>query len=268
MKLDIAGLQVDNITVSETLGKIAEFVKNGHPHYIVTAYSEFVVESTKNKRYREVLNQADLSVPDGIGILWAAKFLSLPQKDPVLTFFNWFGTLASIVLAPQSLRSVIQEQVTGSRLIYNIAELAQKNNFSLALVGGWDGVAEKSAIVLKERYPGLKINLAYGPEAFNEDTVQKIAASNSDILLIAYQPPKQEIWLAENIGKLNVKVAIGLGGTFDYLAGKRQPAPDWVHYMGMEWLWRLITQPWRWKRMWKALPVFSWQVLQYKLKKH
>lgn len=267
MKLDIAGLQVDNITVEETLNKISEFVKSGQPHYIVTAYSEFVVEADRHHYYRDVLNRADLSVPDGIGILWAAKFLSLPKKDPVIIFFNWLGTLASIVLAPQSLRTVVKEQVTGSRLIYNIAELAQKNNFSLALVGGWDGVAEKSAIVLKERYPGLKINLAYCPPAFDGAAVQKIAASNSDILMIAYQPPRQEIWLAENMAQLNVKVGIGLGGTFDYLAGKRQPAPHWIHYMGLEWLWRLITQPWRWKRMWNALPVFSWLVLQYKLKK-
>jgi N-acetylglucosaminyldiphosphoundecaprenol N-acetyl-beta-D-mannosaminyltransferase len=64
---------------------------------------------------------------------------------------------------------------------------------------------------------------------------------------------------------LNVKVAIGLGGTFDYLAGVRQSAPDWVHYMGLEWLWRLITQPWRWKRMWNAIPVFSWLIFKYKV---
>jgi N-acetylglucosaminyldiphosphoundecaprenol N-acetyl-beta-D-mannosaminyltransferase len=265
MRLDIAGLEVDNITIQETLDRIAGFVRSGQPHYIVTAYSEFVVEASRNARYREVLNRAHLCVPDGIGIVWAAKFLSLPKKDPIVTFMNWIGTLASVVLAPQSLRSVIREQVTGSRLIYDIAEQAQKNGFSLALVGGWNGVAEKSAEVLKQKYPGLKISLAYCPAAFEESAVEKIAQSNSDILLIAYQPPKQEMWLADNIGRLNVKVAIGLGGTFDYLSGERSPAPDWVHYLGLEWFWRLVTQPWRWKRMWNAIPVFSWLVLRHKL---
>lgn len=265
MKLNIAGLEIDNVTRQETLQKIVEFVRSGQPHYIVTAYSEFVVEASKNERYREILNHAHLSVPDGIGIIWAAKFLSMPKRDAVVTFLNWFGSLVSVVLAPRFLRSVIKEQVTGSRLIYDIADLAQKNNFTLALVGGWDGVAEKSAEVLKQKYPGLKINLAYCPQAFDQNTVEKIAQSNSDILLIAYQPPKQEIWLAENLDKLNVKVALGLGGTFDYLAGKRSPAPNWIHYMGVEWLWRLITQPWRWKRMWRAIPVFSWLILNYKI---
>jgi N-acetylglucosaminyldiphosphoundecaprenol N-acetyl-beta-D-mannosaminyltransferase len=266
MRIDIAGVGVDDITVSETLERIKSYVRSGTPHYIVTTYSEFIVEAQENDSYREVLNRADLSVPDGIGVIWAAKFLSLPKRDPIITSLNWLGTLCSIILAPQSLRSVIREQVTGSRLIWDIARIAAENNCSLALVGGFDGVAEKSAEVLRQRHPNLRVSLAYGPAEFSDDVVRKISESNSDILLIAYQPPKQEIWIADNLQKLSVKVAIGLGGTFDYLSGLRSPAPDWMHKMGLEWLWRLITQPWRIKRMWRALVAFSLIILRYKLK--
>ncbi len=264
MKIDIAGVLVDNVTVSEAIERIKSFVSSGKANYVVTPYSEFIVEADKNTRYKEVLNKADLSVPDGIGILWAAKFLSLPKRDPIITFLNWLGSLISIVLDPDSTRSVIKEQVTGRKLIWDIAQMAAENNFSLALAGGFDGVAEKSAEVLKQKFPTIKINLALTPDKFDDSLVEKISQSNSDILLIAYQPPRQEMWIAENLNKLNVKVAMGLGGTFDYLAGRRQPAPDLIHHLGLEWMWRLVTQPWRIKRMWNAIVNFSILVLNYK----
>jgi N-acetylglucosaminyldiphosphoundecaprenol N-acetyl-beta-D-mannosaminyltransferase len=260
MRIDIAGVQVDNITKQETLHKISEFVRSGQPHLIVTTYSEFIVEAQENEKYRQVLNNADLSLPDGVGILWAAKYLSLKRKN-ILT---WLSSLASIVLAPQATRSVIKEQVTGSRMIWDIAKLAEDNNFSLAMVGGWDGVAEQAASKLKQKHPNLKINLAFCPKAFDGSTVEKIKQSNSDILLIAYSPPKQEIWLSENLSRLNVKVAMGLGGTFDYVSGKKSPAPAWMGKLGLEWLWRLITQPYRIKRMWRAIPIFSYIIYMYR----
>ncbi|HYC79663.1 MAG TPA: WecB/TagA/CpsF family glycosyltransferase [Candidatus Binatia bacterium] len=266
MKIDIAGVNVDNVTVKETLDIIDGYVRTDRPHYIVTTYSEFIVEAAKNSKFKEVLNKADLSVPDGIGILWAAKFLSMPKRDPVITTINWLGSLSSILLAPQSLRSVIKEQVTGSRLIWDIARLAQDNNYSLALYGGEQNAAEKTKEKLLQKYPNLRINLAVSDKPFDQEAVQSIRASNSDILLIAYQPPKQEIWIADNLQSLNVKAAIGLGGTFDYISGKRKISPDWISYIGLEWLWRLVTQPWRWKRMWNAIIVFSCKVLSFKLK--
>jgi N-acetylglucosaminyldiphosphoundecaprenol N-acetyl-beta-D-mannosaminyltransferase len=265
MKIEIAGVLVDNVTAAETLNQIENFVRSGLPHHIVTTYSEFVVEANKNEHYKNVINNAALSLPDGIGIIWAARFLSLPKKNSFLTIIDWFWTLCTIILSPQSLRSVIKEQVTGSRLIWDIAKLAEANGFSLALVGGQNSVAEKSAQALKNKFPDLKINLAVSDQAFDKQIIAQINASNSDILMIAYQPPKQEIWLSENLDRLNTKVAIGLGGTFDYVSGLRLPAPDWMHKLGLEWLWRLITQPWRIKRMWQAIIVFSVLILKSKL---
>jgi N-acetylglucosaminyldiphosphoundecaprenol N-acetyl-beta-D-mannosaminyltransferase len=266
MKIDIAGVQVDNVTNAETLERIYEFVKSGRSHYITTVYSEFIVEAQANHQFKSALNNADLSVPDGIGILWAAKFLSMPKRDPIVIFFNWLGSLMSIILSPQSVRTVIKEQVTGSRLVWDIAKLAERNNYSLALFGGLDGVAEKAAQKLQEKFPRLKINLAVSDRPFDEQAVQRISSSNSDILLVAYQPPKQEIWLSDNIQKLNVKVGMGLGGTFDYISGKFEQPPDWMHQLGLEWFWRLTTQPWRWQRIWNAVGRFSWIIYEHKLR--
>ncbi len=237
MKIDIAGVLVDNITNSESVKKIDEFVMSGRPHYIVTPYSEMIVFAQNDPRYRDILNHAALSLPDGIGILRAAKYLG----------------------------SEIRERVTGRKLIYDIAKLSEAKGYSIAMVGGHDNVAQLAAAALKKQFPNLKINLAISDRPFDDKILAEINDSKSDILLIGYSPPKQEIWLAQNISKLGVKVGIGLGGTFDYLAGKRFTPPNLVHYMGLEWLWRLVTQPWRIGRMWNAVPVFIWTVYKYKI---
>jgi N-acetylglucosaminyldiphosphoundecaprenol N-acetyl-beta-D-mannosaminyltransferase len=237
MKIDIAGVLIDNITKAEAIAKIDSFVQSGQPHYAVTPYSEIVVFALKDEKYRHTLNSADLSLADGIGVIFAAKY---------------FGT-------------EIRERITGRILVYDIAKLCESKNYSMALVGGTDSVAAQAAYELKKLYPKLTINLALsGFPAFDDRIVKEIAESNSDILLIAYSPPKQEQWLADNIHRLNVKMGIGLGGTFDYIAGKRPVPPQIFHSLGLEWLWRLITQPWRIKRIWNGVPVFAWKILNYK----
>jgi N-acetylglucosaminyldiphosphoundecaprenol N-acetyl-beta-D-mannosaminyltransferase len=258
-KVDIAGVYVDAITKNETLSAIKGFLNDGKKHYIVTPYSEQIVFALKDEEYRRVLNNADLALPDGIGILWAAKFLN--EKG---IYFTFIATLFEIILSPASIRTVIPQQITGRHLVYDLVKIAQEKNYSLALVGGEENVAAQAAYELKKNFGNLKINLALSGRPFDEQIIKEIAESNSDILLIAYSPPKQEKWMAHNLSKLNVKLAIGLGGTFDYIAKKRPTAPKFVHYMGLEWLWRLTTQPWRAKRIWNAVPVFSFKVLNYK----
>ena len=258
MKVNIAGVLVDNVSKDEAVEAVSSLVRSREPGYIVTPYSEMIVFALNNPQYKNVLNNAAMAIPDGIGILWAAKYLS--SKN-----INILGSLLAILFRPQYIQSIIKERVTGSRLIYDIAKMATENNYSLSLIGGNDNVAVQSARELKKLYPNLKVNLALSGRSFDAKMRDEIAASNSDILLIAYSPPKQEMWLAENLSKLNVKAAIGLGGTFDYIAEKNPPAPNFAHYLGLEWLWRLITQPRRWKRMWKAVPVFIWKIYKYKI---
>ena len=259
MKINVAGVLIDSVTKAEAIDRIDGFIKSGRSHYVVTPYSELIVFADQDKNYQDVLNHADLSLPDGIGILWAAKYLSLPP-----TTYNLLTTLASIIFFPSYIRTVIKEQISGSRFIFDIAKLASDKNYSISLVGGADNVAQLSANKLKQLYPVLNIKLALSSQDFNEQLVQQIAQYNSDILLIAYSPPKQETWIANNLNNLNSRVVIGLGGTFDYLAGKRPSAPRFLAQIGLEWLWRLITQPWRIKRIWNAVPVFIWKTYKYK----
>ena len=268
MKVDIAGVYVDNISKQEALERIGEFIRSGKPHYAVTTYSEFVVFANKDIAYKSVLNQADLNLADGVGILWAAKYLDQPYKTKLSALWGIVTTGASIIFKRNSLNEYIQEQISGSRLLFDLAAYAATHNFSLALLGSIDGVAAKTAQVLKKKFPSLKVNIAIaGGKPFTGRDVEEINRSNSDILLVAYQPPRQELWIAQNLDKLNVKFAMGLGGTFDYVAGKRTPAPEFFHRIGLEWFWRLITQPWRIKRMWNAIPVFIAIIYKYKISK-
>lgn len=275
MKIDIAGVAIDNITKQETIAAIDNFVRSGRPHYIVTPYSEMIVFAAKDERYWKALNNAALVLPDGIGILWAAKYLALPlkfknQKSEIKIleiFWQILYSLTRTLISPGYSQSIIQERVVGSHLIWDMAKLAADKGYPLALVGSFDDTATFAALKLKRMYPKLNIRLVLPNREFDQSMVEQINQSNSDILLIAYSPPQQELWLAENIGRINVKVAIGLGGTFDYIAGKRWPAPRSLQALGLEWLWRLITQPWRIKRIWNALPVFVWTVFKYKVHK-
>jgi N-acetylglucosaminyldiphosphoundecaprenol N-acetyl-beta-D-mannosaminyltransferase len=271
MKVNVAGVEIDNVNAREAIEKIDGFVKSGTAHYVVTPYSELIVFALNNPQYKNILNQASLALPDGIGILWAAKFLSLPITPyPIASHIEAFVqvilTGIAIIFEPRYIRSVIRERVTGSRLIYDIAKLAEEKNYSLSLIGGSGNVAAQSAYELKKLYPNLNIKLALSDRSFDDQICREIKESNSDILLIAYSPPRQETWLNQNLSQLNVKVAMGLGGTFDYVAGKHPVAPNFAHAMGLEWLWRLVTQPSRWKRMWNAIPVFIWKIFLFKLK--
>ncbi len=268
MKCNIAGVEVDSLTKSEALKTIEEFLNAASPHLAVTVYSEFIVFAKRNPDYRKVLNSADLSLADGFGILWAAKYLSLPRSNWLVELIRLKLTLVRALFDKAYFKTIIPEVITGSRLIWDIAKLAAERGYSMALVGGADSVAAQTGYELKLKFPNLKVNLALsGGVPFDSKTVREIADSNSDILLIAYSPPRQETWLAENLQQLNVKFAMGVGGTFDYIAGKRLPSPDLIHRLGLEWLWRLITQPWRVKRIWNAVPVFVWTIYKYKISK-
>ena len=271
-RINIAGVLVDNISKHEALQKIKNSISSGQSRYVVTTYSEFVVFAQRDEEYRKILNQALLSLPDGVGILWAAKFLSQPFSAGILLmdafrlFIRVIYSGMLIVLKPKYIRTVIAERITGSAFIFDLCALAEQLGYSVSLVGGTDKVAEKSAAKLQQIFPRLQINLALSDCRFDDNLIELIGRSKTDLLFIAYSPPEQEKWLANNLEDLNISMGIGLGGTFDYLAGKRPLAPRFLRVTGLEWLWRLLTQPWRWRRMWNAIAVFVWVVYKFKLK--
>lgn len=261
-KIDILGVQVDALHKDEFLDQINSYLIPSEKklRLLATTYSEFIVAAQKDEEFRKILNSADINTADGIGILWAASFLNrkVPNKSSV--FFEFLVSAFETAFEQINIKDVIPEKISGADIIWNICELALRNDKSVFLLGGHGDVASP----LKVRFPELKIAGREESNPSDEGLVDKINSSGADILLVAFDPVKQYKWLWENKDRLNVRLAAGLGGTFDYLTGKRKRAPQFFQRLGLEWLYRLITQPWRIKRMWNAIYVFSRIVLKEK----
>ncbi len=257
-KISVAGLKIDAITKKEFLAKTEERLLSGQKTFAITPYSEFLYYSFQNPKLLEIFNQADFAVADGIGIFWAKKYLEIPltAKNFWLKIFQslWqiIYSLAAIIFYPSWIKSALPEKIVGADLIWDLAELAAKNKQSIYLLGGLDNTPELAVKKLISKFPNIIIS-GHSNKNFTDLTIlNDINNLKPDILLVAFGPVKQEKWIAENLPKLDVKLAIGLGGTFDYLAGKRLSPPKIMRYGGLEWLYRLFTQPKRYKRIYNA----------------
>lgn len=229
------GVPVDNVTEEEALAKIEAFIENGRPHQVVTVNPEFIVAARNDTNFFQVLKGADLSLPDGVGLLWATRFLGKP----------------------------LCERVAGVDTVRRIASLAAERRYRLFLLGAEEGVAEATAMRLEGENPGLKVAGTYAgsPDPKEEEAiVEMIRAARPHVLLVAYGAPQQDLWVHRNLRRLGVPVAMGVGGAFDFISGKAKRAPGWMQRLGLEWLYRLLHEPWRWRRM-LALPKFVWLVI-------
>lgn len=236
-RISILGVPVDNLTEASALERIGDFLRQGDPHHVVTVNPEFVMEAQHNAAFRTVLQHADLATPDGFGLLLAARWLGTPLRG----------------------------RVTGIDLTQRIAEIAAAHGYSLFLLGAAPGIARQAADVLVGRCPGLRIAgcFAGSPLPRHEPFLrQLITTAHPDILLVAFGHPAQDLWIARNQPYLRVPVAIGVGGAFDYLSGRVPRAPAWLRRLGLEWLYRLLRQPRRWRRILVAVPLFLWSILR------
>lgn len=235
----ILGVRIDDVTMDEALSMVSEMVAQGGAHQIVTVNPEFVIRAAGDPFFAGVLERADLAIPDGQGLLWAARFLG------------------------RRLRA----RVAGSDMVPLLAERSAREGYSLFLLGAAPGVAEIAAERLRERYPGTQIVGTHpgSPRPEDDDlSVALITQARPDVLLVAYGAPAQDLWIARNQVRLQVPVAIGVGGSLDFIAGVQRRAPVWMREHGLEWLYRLIRQPSRWRRM-LALPLFAWRVIKVRL---
>ena len=189
----------------------------------------------RDRRFAAVLCKADLCVPDGVGVLWAARRQGI----------------------------VLQERVTGSDGIYCICERAAQCGWRIFLLGAAEGVAEEAAQRLKQLYPSLRVVGVYSgsPEMGEWPTIaERLDAAQPQILFVAFGHPRQDLWIAQHRDELPGQVALGVGGAFDFVAGVTLRAPRWMQRWGLEWLYRLLQEPWRWRRM-AVLPLFVSRVL-------
>ncbi len=232
----ILGIPVHDVTAEETLSLIDRFVHDGMPHQICTVNPEFIMAAQSDAEFKRILNHSALNLPDGIGVVWAAKRLGHP----------------------------LRERVAGSDLVGLIAERAQTASWRIFLLGAAEGVAEQAAIILRGRYPQTHIVGVYAGSPRPEEeagTAARIRSSQADVLLVAYGAPRQDKWIERNIARTGAAVAIGIGGSLDFIVGTQKRAPRWIQRIGLEWLYRLVREPWRWRRQ-LALPRFVWCVLR------
>lgn len=276
-KKNILGVGVTDATKKEVLEYVVKSIENFKKKlFFVTPNPEFLVLANKNQDFKNILNRADLASADGIGIIIAAKILGKSLKD----------------------------RFTGVDLVESLCEEVARKPITVGFLGGRSNVAEKTAECLQKKYSGLKVVFAqeewpnehsgrlphvaddallfsrgpadsFPPASAPYSLHSKMRAVGSpssvvtptkiDILFVAFGAPKQEMWISENLDKIPVKIAIGVGGAFDYISGKIPRAPGFIRQVGLEWLYRLIMQPWRVKRQ-LSLPKFIWLVLKEKLK--
>lgn len=235
-RITILGLPVDAISYDLWLAQIERWViekrenPNSQPRHVCTINPEFIMMAQRDVNFHNILTRAALCVPDGIGLVLAARWLGTPLPG----------------------------RVTGSDGVPLIAAQAAKAGWKLFLLGAAPSIAEQAANVLRRQNPNLQIVGSYSgsPAPEDEDAiVAMINASGADLLFVAYGAPEQDKWIARNLPRLNVAMAMGVGGTLDFIAGVVPRAPLWMRQMGLEWLFRLILQPWRIKRM-TRLPRF------------
>jgi N-acetylglucosaminyldiphosphoundecaprenol N-acetyl-beta-D-mannosaminyltransferase len=239
-RVDVLGVGFDRVDLAGAVATILERLRDGRRTFVITANPEFVMLARADAELRRIAAEADLVVPDGTGVLVGSRLLgdALPGRAP------------------------------GRLIVDGLAARASSLGVTFYLLGAGPGVAERAATRLVERHPGLQVvGWSMGSPRDGEDaaTLQDIAATRPHVLLVAYGMPAQERWIARNLSRLpSVRVAMGIGGTLDQLAGVVPLPPRLVHAVGLEWLWRLARQPARWRRQ-RVLPLFALLVLRQRV---
>ncbi len=234
-KVNILGVNVDKVTHDEAVDKVMSMLGENGNHAVFTPNSEIILAAYHDPEFCALLNSAELLTADGIGVVYASRIL----KNPV------------------------PERVAGYDVACGVIDKIAQTGHRLYMFGGKPGVAEKAKENLAAKYPFLNIvgmhNGYFGPEEV-DGIVEDINNSGADLLFVCLGAPTQEKWICANRDRLNCHVMMGIGGSLDVFAGTAERAPEfWCKY-GLEWLYRLIKEPWRFKRM-MALPKFGFTVL-------
>ena len=228
----IFGVDIDNITEEDAQQITKNLIQDSHKSctFIASPNVEFVMRAQKDKEFFEVLKKAKLATPDSIGIIWAGKKIKKPFK----------------------------KRIPGQRYFRLVLEMAEKEGYTVYLLGGKGDTPRLAKENVEKIFPNLKIvgyHEGYFEQDSESDVIKQINKLQPNILFVALGAPKQEKWIVAHQHELQVDVAAGQGGTFDYEAGNIKRAPMWIQKIGMEWFWRLLKQPSRIIRM-MAIPAF------------
>ena len=233
MKIDVMGLKFDSMTMDEALSRAEALLRGDKAAYVVTPNAEIAYEALHDGQLREMLNGADLMLPDGAGVVLASKLLRTPVK----------------------------QKVAGVDFAAGLLGILERNGQSLYLLGGKPGIGELAAQKMLEAHPQLRIaGIADGYFRDEASVIEKINASGADALFVCLGAPKQERFMVQHRQELHVHLMAGLGGSLDAFAGTVQRAPAWMIRLNLEWLYRLIREPKRFRRMLR-LPKYLWAVM-------
>ena len=266
--MKILGVNIDEVNRREAVEKISGWIKPafakgyGGAKHVVTIYSAFVLAAEKDNEFRQAVSKASLVVPDGVGVLAALRY---GKGDKGL----WNG----LRVGWEGLMGDLGEPVTGVWLFEELVGLAANHGWKVFLLGGYGDTASRLAAKLKRENPKLKIEFDAGEQGMSSDkeskqenrrVIEKINKYKPDLLMVSYGPRSQEKWIYKNKKRLKVRVAIGLGGTFDEVLGLLPRTPVWMEKRGLKALWRLMIQPKRLPRIWRGMVVFPWKVYRGK----
>lgn len=243
MRVELLGVPLDAVTRDEAVSRVEDFLGELRPHLVTTPNPEMLVEARKDQAFLAALRAADLAVPDGFGLLLVSRILGQP----------------------------LPERVSGADLLVDVCRAAARLQKKVYLLGGGEGVAARAVAALKKVVPGLRaVGAMSGGKVMKDcpepciaaETLEEIKAAAPDVLFVAFGHGVQEKWIVANLPRLpSVRLAMGVGGTFDFLAGEVRRAPALFRKLGLEWLWRLILQPRRAGRIWNAVAVFPYLAL-------
>lgn len=263
MNIKILGVKVDDVSLDQAIAQVESWLKEGGKHYIVTPNPEIIIAANSDETFKEVLNKADLSIPDSPRLNWAVNVFN---SKGLSRFSAWV-----LFLFPQLLASKALPTTTGTDLTDRLIGLSIEKGFTIGFLGGYKNIAVKLSERLLTKHPTLKIAISsgnikvdtkgqgafepfYTEKTQSKDIISDIGVNSAqelqnklsqkiDILLVGFGHVKQEKWIFNNLPKLNTKVMIGVGGALDYLSGEIPRAPIWLRSLGLEWFFRLLTQP-------------------------
>lgn len=256
-KANVLGVGVVITSMTQVLDKIDQAVHSSleKPFFIVTAYSETILEARCDFGFKQTLGKADLIVADGVSVLSAIDYQNRARGNILAKF--WEGLRVG--------RDILAGKYAGRIVGVRLFEKLLSSNYRVYLLGGWGDVAKRLATKYGTEFDPGPVNISGASEVENKRVIIKINKYAPDILFVSFGRFRQEVWIADNLDKLRAKVIIGVGSAFDEVANKWQ-VPLWVERSGLKWLWRMWGDPGHIKRVWNAFPVFAWKVFIDKLR--
>lgn len=282
-KIAVLKTKIDGVMIDGLKLYVGSSLKGEERRSIAKINAEMLLRALRNNEFCDTLENFDLNLADGRGVLWAAKYLSLPQtKVPFLGHLQAIWQMvysgASLIFYPRYCEKPITENISGVNALMIMLKEAERTNSGVFLFGAAQNDLENSIKKIKRIMPGLRIpGCLNGYDWQNDNSinpVEKINKTDAKLLIVALGSPLQEYWIRDNIDKLdNIRVAVGEGGSLAFLAGTFKRAPKWIQNLGIEWLWRLFSNKSlthqtgsRLKRVWNAVPVFIYETVKWKIK--